>query len=101
MNPAKVIRERVSTLTDLPNIGKAMQADLNLLGIARPQDLIGRCPYEMYEELCDITGANHDPCVIDVFISVASFINGGEARPWWKFTAERKRALAKKSNRSL
>jgi hypothetical protein len=101
MNPTKVIRERVSTLTDLPNIGTAMQGDLNLLGITQPQDLIGRCPYQMYEQLCDITGASHDPCVIDVFISITSFINGGEARPWWEFTAERKRALAKKLNRSL
>ncbi|RYZ87193.1 MAG: mitomycin resistance protein [Moraxellaceae bacterium] len=95
MNPSKVTRERINTLIDLPNIGKAMQADLNLLGIAWPQDLVGRCPYQMYEQLCDITGAHHDPCVIDVFISITSFIKGGEAKPWWEFTAERKRTQAK------
>jgi hypothetical protein len=49
----------------------------------------------MYEQLCDITGAHHDPCVIDVFISITSFIKGGEAKPWWEFTAERKRTQAK------
>lgn len=101
MNPTKVIRERVSTLTDLPNIGKAMQTDLNLLGITRPCDLVGRCPYQMYQHLCDLTGASHDPCVIDVFISITSFMEGGEAKPWWAFTTERKRTLAKKSNTFL
>jgi len=90
MNPSKVVREKVRKLTDLPNIGKAGAADLELLGIEKPDDLVGQNPYEMYESLCIITGSRHDPCVIDVFISVTSFINGNEPKPWWAYTAERK-----------
>ncbi len=90
MNPSKVVREKVSKLTDLPNIGKAGAADLELLGIEKPDDLVGQDPYKMYEKLCIITDSRHDPCVIDVFISVTSFINGDEPEPWWAYTAERK-----------
>jgi hypothetical protein len=93
MNPANVIRERTSKLTDLPNIGKAMACDLRLLGIVEPHQIEGRCPLEMYRDLCLKTGRRHDPCVIDVFMSVASFVAGNEAEPWWHFTAERKRLL--------
>lgn len=76
MNPAKVIRSKVEKLTDLPNIGKA---------------LVGRNPYELYEQLCAITGVRQDPCVLDVFISITRFMDGDDPLPWWAYTAERKR----------
>tara|TARA_B110000467_G_C17921160_1_gene264967 strand:+ start:147 stop:449 length:303 start_codon:yes stop_codon:yes gene_type:complete len=98
MNPSKVVREKTRKLTDLPNIGKAGAADLELLGIEKPDDLVGQDPYEMYEKLCIITGNRHDPCVIDVFVSVTCFINGGEPKPWWDFTAERKSVQSAKQN---
>lgn len=93
MNPLKVDRRKTTKLTDLPNIGKAGAYDLQLLGIASPEDLVGRDPYQMYEELCSITGHKHDPCVIDVFISITRFMSGEEAMPWWAYTPERKNAL--------
>jgi Pathogenicity locus len=93
MGPNKVDRNRMVVLTDLPNSGKAGAADLRLLGIHEPSQLIGKCPFEMYEMLCKKTAARHDPCVIDVFISVTRFMNGEEAQPWWKFTEERKPKL--------
>jgi len=96
MNPSKVAREAVKNLTDLPNIGRAGAEDLQLIGINRPSDLIGLDPYEMYENLCKLTGSRHDPCVIDVFISVTDFMNGGDPQPWWKYTSERKRELSVK-----
>ena len=36
MNPSKVVRVNIRKLTDLPNIGKAGAADLELLGIKKP-----------------------------------------------------------------
>jgi len=90
MNPSKVVRENVRKLTDLPNIGKAGAADLKLLGIEIPDELKGQDPYEMYERLCTLTGSRHDPCVIDVFISVTCFINGDTPKAWWDYTAQRK-----------
>jgi Pathogenicity locus len=93
MNPDKVVREKVTRLTDLPNIGKASAADLVLLGITEPGQLVGLCPYQMYERLCEATRTRQDPCVVDVFISITSFMNGEPPRPWWHFTAERKKRL--------
>jgi hypothetical protein len=45
------------------------------------------------EELCRVTGERQDPCVLDVFIAAVRFLAGEPARPWWAYTAERKRAL--------
>ncbi len=98
MNPSKVVREKTRKLTDLPNIGKAGAADLELLGIDTPSDLVGQNPYEMYERLCILTVSRHDPCVIDVFISITCFINGDEPKPWWDYTEKRKIAQATKQN---
>ncbi|MDD2465839.1 MAG: helix-hairpin-helix domain-containing protein [Desulfobulbus sp.] len=96
MNPSKVDRRQLQLLTDLPNIGKAIAADLKLIGICQPSDLLGLDPYQMYAQLCEITGYRHDPCVIDVFISVTRFIAGEDPNPWWAYTAERKRKLSGK-----
>ena len=98
MNPAKVIRERVKTLTDLPNIGRALAGDLQLLGIDRPEKLRDRDPYVLYRELCRTKGHRQDPCVLDTFISIVRFMDGGAAQPWWYFTAERKVALQQRPN---
>lgn len=95
MNPSKVQRSHVTQLTDLPNVGPAIAQDLRLLGISTPGHLVGRCPFELYNALCKQTGKRHDPCVIDVFISITRFMNGGEPLPWWKFTEERKRLMKK------
>lgn len=95
MNPAKVSRSNLNKLTDLPNVGKAGEQDLILLGIDHPQDLIGRCPYDMHATLCAETKVKHDPCVIDVFISVVRFMEGDDPKPWWAYTSERKDYLAR------
>jgi hypothetical protein len=50
----------------------------------------------MYEALCEMTATRHDPCVIDVFMSVTRFMAGDEPRPWWSYTAERKQSLISK-----
>lgn len=97
MNPNKVDRSRLVALTDLPNIGPACAHDLRLLGIHEPSQLVGQCPFDMYEKLCKKTGSRHDPCVIDVFMSVTRFMAGEEPRPWWSFTPERKAMLLKQA----
>lgn len=94
MHPSKVDRERLAKLTDLPNVGRAVAADLRLLGIQSPADLAGRCALDMYVQLCKKTDVRQDPCVLDVFLSVTSFMNGDPPRPWWEYTDQRKAALA-------
>lgn len=86
-------RHQITRLIDLPNVGKACIADLKLLGIEHPQQLIGRDPYRMYDDLCRISGMRHDPCVYDVFISAVRYMEGAPALPWWDYTLERKAHL--------
>ncbi len=97
MNPNKVDRHQLIKLTDLPNIGKAGAEDLRLIGIHDARELVGRSPYEMYEALCEKTRTRHDPCVLDVFISVTRFMAGEEPRPWWAYTEERKQVFKQKA----
>jgi hypothetical protein len=84
-------RATVSSVEELPNVGKAIAANLLLLGIKHPQDLIGRDPLQLYQQICRITGKRQDPCLLDVFMSLTHFMDGGEPLPWWSFTAERKK----------
>lgn len=93
VNPLKVNRNSLKTLTDLPNVGKAMAADLQLLGISEPNDLRGRDAVKLYEDLCHLTRVRHDPCVLDVFLSIVKFMQGEPAQPWWEYTNERKNLL--------
>jgi hypothetical protein len=90
VNPAKVKRDRLIALTDLPNIGPAMARDLQLLGFEHPGQLAGQNPQALYDRLCALTGVRQDPCVLDVFVSVTRFMDGDEPRPWWHYTPERK-----------
>lgn len=94
MHPAKVDRAHLLRLTDLPNVGPACEKDLQLIGIGMPAQLHGRDAYDMYAQLCLRTGVTHDPCVIDVFLSLPRVMQGEPARNWWDSSAERKATLA-------
>ena len=83
-------RTTVTRLEQLPNIGKAMAADLRMISIERPQQLIGCDPLVLFRTLEQQTRQRHDPCVLDTFMAAIHFMEGGEARPWWSFTAQRK-----------
>jgi hypothetical protein len=86
--------QAVDGLEDIPNVGPRVAADLRRLGIVSPSDLRGRDPYAMYDDLCKQTGKRHDPCLLDVFIAAVRFMEEGLNKPWWKYTAERKKRLA-------
>lgn len=87
----------VARLRDIPNVGPATEQDFHQLGITTPAELVGKDPYVLYDTLCARTGVVHDPCVYDVFISAVRYMEGAPARPWWHYTAERKRTLARRS----
>jgi len=91
MHPNKVLRKTVLALTDLPNIGPSLAADLRLLGIDTPQQLLGQDAYRLYRRLCDITQTRQDPCVLDTFLSITDFMAGNPPQVWWHYTAVRKR----------
>ncbi len=83
----------IEKLTDIPNVGPATAGDLVLLDILKPAALAGRDAFMLYDELCERTGVRHDPCVIDVFMAAIRYVEGEPKRPWWHYTAERKRLL--------
>src|SRR4051794_32999909 len=87
-------RDDIVRLEDIPNVGPAVAADLRQLGITSPAGLPGRDPYLLYDDLCRITGQRHDPCVLDTFIAAVRYMEGTPRRPWWTYTAERKRNMA-------
>lgn len=91
-------RDTVSKLDALPNIGKAIAKDLELIGVDHPKKLFGKNPFDLYGKLCKKKGQYVDPCVIDVFMSAVDFMEGGEPRYWWKFTSKRKLILSEKDN---
>jgi len=84
-------RDRYTKLEQLPNVGPATAGDFRLLGIHTPKELAGRDPYALYRQLCRKTGQRHDPCVLDTFMAAVRFMEGAPKRPWWAYTAERKR----------
>ena len=85
--------QRPERLEDLPNVGTAVAAKLRRIDIQTPADLVGRDPYAVFDELNERTGARHDPCLLDVLISVERFLSGEPAQPWWRYTPERKARL--------
>ena len=91
---------KAANLEDLPNVGASIAADLRAAGIRQPWQLKRKDPYALYDRLNRVTGLRHDPCVLDTFIAVVRFVRGGPPRPWWAFTAERKRTLARRKRRS-
>ena len=91
MNPSRVQRARISKLTDLPNVGPVTARQLESIGIMVPGDLEDRDPFDLFVSLCEKTGVRLDPCALDTFMSITDFIGGNPPRPWWAFTAERKR----------
>ena len=91
-------RTQYTRLEQLPNVGKATAGDFHLLGISSPQQLIGRDPYTLFDELCARTGNRHDPCCIDVFIAAVRFMEGAPSTPWWSYTPERKATLRERAS---
>ena len=92
-----VNREEIIDLQQIPNIGPSIAANLRRIGVLSQHDLLGKDPYTLYDDLCQAAGVRQDPCVIDVFIAAVRFMAGEPATPWWKYTPERKRTLAARS----
>lgn len=51
---------------------------------------------ELYNRLNTITGIRHDPCVLDVFMSIIDNMSGSDAQPWWAYNKKRKQLLLEK-----
>lgn len=85
---------QVARQEDNPNVGPGVAADLRRLGVATPAGLPGREPYALYDDLCRIPVRRHGPCLLDTFTAAVRYTEGAPKRPWWKYTAERKKETA-------
>jgi Pathogenicity locus len=83
-----------SDLLDLANVGPAVARYLERVGITQTSQLAGRDAVEIYEQMCAVSGRRLDPCLLDTVMSAVEQADGGPARPWWHYTAERKRMLS-------
>ena len=79
-----------SDLTAIPNVGPKIARMLQRLGIDSLDDLRGQAGEELFERLCALDGGRHDPCLLDTFVAVVAYADGGPARPWWEYSRERK-----------
>jgi len=89
-------RRSIEAFQQIINVGPAMQRDFLLLGLACPQQLHDRDPWQLYCDLCRRTGTRQDPCVLDVLLATVDYMSGNPPRPWWDYTAERKRVYSGK-----
>ena len=88
-----------SDLLELANVGPAVARYLEAVGITRTSQLAGLDAIEIYEEMCAASGRRLDPCLLDTVMSAVDQADGGPVRPWWDYTAERKRRLSGESRR--
>jgi hypothetical protein len=79
-----------SDLTAIPNVGPAVARMLERLDVSSLDDLRGQDGDELFARLCALDGRVHDPCLLDTFVAVVDYANGGPARPWWEYSRERK-----------
>lgn len=84
-----------AALQSLGSVGPAIADDLIALGIRRIEDLVGRDPTQLWEDLNRRTGKRHDPCVEDVFRCAVAQAEDPqlpeERRQWWTWTPSRGR----------
>lgn len=88
------VRQGIENLEQIPNVGPRIAADFRRLGLHEPRALAGQDPYALYGMLNAETGVRQDPCVLDTFIAAVRYMEGAPKRPWWHYTAERKRRLS-------
>lgn len=80
----------VKKFTDIPNVGKAVAEKYHALGFTHPSELVGKDGYVLYQKLCKKEGVRHDPCLLDTFLAVEDFMNGGIPKQWFLYTKLRK-----------
>ena len=81
-------------LTDLAEIGKAMQRDFDQLGIHNVEQLAKADGQKLYDRLCKLTGTRQDPCVLDTFMCAVAQARDPKLpkaqRNWWWWSRKRK-----------
>jgi len=76
-------------LRRVPGVGPSIAADLRRLGIERLDDLRGRDPQRLYDELERLAGGRVDRCVLYVFREAVYYAEAADPEPeltkWWNW----------------
>lgn len=86
-------RSEVSDLQRLMNVGVGISRYFERVGIVRVDELVGRDPVEVYEQMCVRDGVGHDRCLLDTIMSAVDQSEGKPGRRWWEYTEDRTRLL--------
>ncbi len=89
-------RKQIRHFQQIINIGPAFTKDFEVLGLDRPQQLIGRDPWTLFRKLCKVTKTRQDPCVLDTLIAAVDFMNGNPPKKWFEYTKDRKAKYSKR-----
>jgi len=77
----------------LPSVGKAVSLDLWNMGIRSINELKGRNPMELYEQLNYISGLKQDICVLYTFRCMVYYVtekeHDKEKLNWWYWKGNR------------
>mgnify|MGYP000916819974 CR=1 FL=1 len=78
-----------SPLTTIPGVGKSIAADLEGIGVYQVNDLIGKDPEQLYQQICNKQGVVVDRCLLYVMRCAVYFashkIHDPELLKWWKW----------------
>ncbi len=74
-------------LRTIPNIGKQIKKDLLQIGIQSVEDLKGKNPETLYEQVCKVKGFQEDRCLLYVFRMAVYYVSTDnpetEKLKWW------------------
>ncbi len=80
---------KINPLIVIPGVGKRIAADLNAIHIHKVEDLIGKDPEKLYEELNKNQGVILDRCMLYVMRCAVYFASNKTHDPellkWWKW----------------
>jgi hypothetical protein len=80
-------------LEAIPGIGRKIARDLIDLGYRKPEDLKGKDPQQMYQNLISLRGRHIDRCLLYVFRCAVYYADNDAHDPellkWWKWKDER------------
>jgi hypothetical protein len=89
-----VARTDDASLASLMNVGRAVGARFEALGLHTVGQLAGADPLDLFERMEEQAGHREDPCLLDTLLSAVDQADGNPGRPWWHYTAQRRALLA-------
>lgn len=76
-------------LQHIPGVGSSISQDLMELGFSNVQELTGKNPQKMYDDLIALRGEHQDRCILYVFRCAVYFAENTKHDPellkWWNW----------------